>query len=149
MVELDRNFQPIDGTETILEADTVCIAVGFTPLIELAVSAGCQLSYCRGLGGRIPTHDRGMRTSLPHLFIAGDISGVEEASTAMEEGRLAGIHAAGYLQGASREEVAARSEEIWSSLDALRSGQFGQRRHDLKEELVTEGENLHRCVKMG
>ena len=149
LVQLDKNFSPIVGTERIVEADTVCIAVGFTPLVELAVSAGCQLTYCRAFGGRVPTHDRGMRTSLPHIFIAGDIAGVEEASAAMEEGRLAGINAVGYLHGISQEAIAARSTEIWESLNALRSGQFGQLRHDLKEQLVAEGENLRRCVKMG
>ncbi|MGM9545803.1 MAG: NAD(P)/FAD-dependent oxidoreductase [Vescimonas sp.] len=147
LVQLDERFRPIEGTELIVEADTVCVAVGFTPLIELAASAGCQLSYCRPMGGHIPAHCRTMQTSLPHLFIAGDISGVEEASTAMEEGRLAGIHAAARLGVIGQERAEARSAEIWASLDALRSGQFGQRRHDWKEQLITEGEVLLKCAK--
>lgn len=48
----------------------------------------------------IPLHDEDMRTTNPDVYVAGDISGIEEASTAMEEGRLAGTAAAealGYL----------------------------------------------------
>ena len=39
-------------------------------------------------------------TTVPGVYVAGDMTGVEEASTAMEEGKLAGIAAAcslGYL----------------------------------------------------
>ena len=93
LVELDH-FQPVPGTEKVLEADTVCMAVGLTPMIELASMAGCQLAEIPALGGVIPLHDEDMRTSNPDVYIAGDISGIEEASTAMEEGRLAGTAAA-------------------------------------------------------
>ncbi len=146
LIQVDGRFQPIPGTEQVIEADTVCIAVGFTPLIELAAASGCQLTYCRPFGGNLPLHDRSMRTSVAHIFVAGDISGVEEASTAMEEGRLAGINAACQLGLISEENAAARSAQIWAQLNTLRSGQFGQRRHDLKELLIAEGENMHQCV---
>lgn len=35
LVELDH-FKPVPGTEMILDADTVCMAVGLTPMVELA-----------------------------------------------------------------------------------------------------------------
>ena len=38
-----------------------------------------------------------MMTSLPGVYIAGDVSGVEEASIALEEGSIAGAAAADYL----------------------------------------------------
>ena len=94
IVALDEKFQPIAGTEQLLEADTVCIAVGLTPLTELAWLAGCQFTFIPALGGQIPIHDGNMATTVPGLYVAGDIAGAEEASTAMEEGRLSGIAAA-------------------------------------------------------
>lgn len=146
LVRVDSAFHPISGTEQIFPADTICIAVGFTPLIELAAAAGCHLSFCRPFGGSLPTHDHCMRTSIGHIFIAGDISGVEEASTAMEEGRLAGINAARCLGAVSEATAAEESRRIWERLDTLRSGQFGQRRHDLKEKLIAEGEAMFSCA---
>ncbi len=134
LVELDH-FKAIPGTEKIIEADTVCMAVGLTPMTELASLCGCELVESRGLGGLVPVHDHDMRTTNPNVYIAGDISGVEEASTAMEEGRLAGTAAAESLGYIPAKEAARRKEEIHGRLDLLRSGQFGARRAQAKIEI--------------
>lgn len=133
IIQVDDKFQPIPGTEKQLEADTVCMAVGLTPMVELAYLSGCEMTECPALGGVVPLHDENMRTTNKDVYIAGDISGVEEASTAMEEGRLAGVSAAealGYLATADAE---AKKQEIRDRLKLLRSGQFGQRRADAKK----------------
>ena len=75
----------------------------------------------------MPGHDRYMRSSDESIYVVGDIAGVEEASTAMEEGRLAGIHAAyamGYLDEAT---MKARTDETVQRLSSLRQGVFGQK----------------------
>jgi hypothetical protein len=81
-----------------------------------------------------------METTVPGIYVAGDIAGVEEASTAMEEGRLAGISAAaalGYLSGEERER---RCGEVWDRLNSLRSGPYGEGRRKAKELILsTEG----------
>lgn len=46
------------------------------------------------LGSQVPMHDRNMETTKEGIYVAGDSSGVEEASSAIEEGKLAGIAAA-------------------------------------------------------
>ena len=136
LVALDEKFQMIEGTEEILEADTVCIAVGLTPLTELAWLAGCEFTFLPLLGGHIPIHDENMETTLPGLYIAGDIAGAEEASTAMEEGRLAGIAAAEALGHYDSCKAATLKEEVWRRLDALRTGPFGQKRFDAKVQML-------------
>ena len=135
LVELDH-FQPVPGTEKVLEADTVCMAVGLTPMIELASMAGCQLAEIPALGGVIPLHDEDMRTSNPDVYIAGDISGIEEASTAMEEGRLAGTAAAEDLGYVPAAEAAEEKAAIRARLASLRSGEFGQKRADAKAQIL-------------
>ena len=85
----------------------------------------------------VPLHDENMRTSNPIYYVAGDIAGVEEASTAIEEGRLAGIAAAESL-GLSNEKTAEKKQAVRDNLAALRSGAFGQRRFLAKEEMVKE-----------
>lgn len=131
-VELDDNWKPIEGTEKTFEADTVCLAVGLTPLTELAWMAGCNFTFIPSLGGLIPMHDENMETTLPGVYVAGDISGVEEASTAMEEGRLAGVACAESLGLYDAKTAGELKNQIWDRLNALRTGPFGQGRFNAK-----------------
>ncbi len=142
IVELDSGFKQVSGTERILEADTVCLATGLTPLAELAWLAGCKFNFVPAMGGHIPVHDDKMHSTQADIFIAGDISGIEEASTAMEEGRLAGINVAAELGYIAEDEATARSGEIWENLNALRSGYFGQKRRDAKDSMLQKGKEV-------
>ena len=136
IVALDEKFQNIPGTEEIIECDTVCIAVGLTPLTELAWMAGCEFAFIPPLGGHIPIHDGNMATTGPGLYVAGDIAGAEEASTAMEEGRLAGVAAAEALGLYDPATAAPLKEAVWTRMDALRTGPFGQKRYDAKAQML-------------
>lgn len=139
IVAVDECFRPIAGSEREIEAGCVAIATGLTPLAELAALCGCEFAYAPRLGGMVPVHDANMETTVPGIYVAGDISGVEEASTAMEEGRLAGIAAAearGYVAG---EQAAALKAKVWARINALRTGKFGQYRREAKERIIDEG----------
>lgn len=142
LVELDRSFKPVPGTEFMLEADTICLATGLTPLTELAWLAGCRFDFVPAMGGHLPIHDDRMGTTQPDIYIAGDISGIEEASTAMEEGRLAGVNAAAALGYISAAEACERTNEIWANLNALRSGYFGQKRREAKDCMLKRGKEV-------
>ncbi len=131
-IELDEKWQQIKGTEKYFDADTVCLAVGLTPLTELAWMAGCEFTFIPLLGGHVPIHDKNMETTLKGIYVAGDITGVEEASSAMEEGRLAGVACAeslGYYDGS---QALKRKDQIWDRLNALRTGPFGEGRFTAK-----------------
>jgi len=136
IIELAPDWTPIPGTEKELEVDTVCLATGLTPLAELAWLAGCQFKYLGSMGGFVPLHDERMESTVPGIYVAGDIAGIEEASSAMEEGRLAGINAAaslGYITENERERLC---QEIRERLKALRQGPFGEKRQLGKEEII-------------
>lgn len=140
--KLDAKWQPIPGTERAIAADTVCLAVGLNPMTELAWMTGCEFTFLPGLGGHVPMHDANMRTTVPDIYVAGDITGVEEASSAMEEGKLAGIAAAaelGYLDDA---EAEARKNEVRARLDSLRTGMFGEKRQLAKKEQMQRMEEF-------
>ena len=137
IVRLD-NGQPVTGTEFTVEADTVCMAVGLTPMTELAKLAGCAVAEIPALGGLVPLHDRDMRTTHPDIYVAGDIAGVEEASTAMEEGRLAGTAAAQALGYLDEEQAETQKSEIRRRMSVLRSGEFGSVRYTAKDDLICE-----------
>ncbi len=113
----------VEGSERLLEADTLCVAVGLSPMAELAWQAGAQFEYTEALGGFVPVHDACMETTVQGLYAAGDVTGVEEAPVAMEEGNLAGTSAAEALGYLSAEEAAERRAAAYRRLDFLRGGE--------------------------
>jgi thioredoxin reductase len=137
-VDGGSNFLP--GSERTLEVDTVCIGVGLSPRTELARMIGCELLYVPGLGGFMPVHGANMESSRRGVYVAGDIAGVEEASSAMEEGRLAGLSAAASLGLVSASTAERRRSEISKSLSALRTGPLSRERAEAKREVVNTHE---------
>lgn len=122
LVSVDQNWRGIAGTEEKIDVDLICIATGLTPLTELAWIAGCKHCYVPELGGWVPAYSENFETTVPGIYVAGDITGIDEASTAMEEGRIVGVsiaEALGYLEGneakSSREGAFARIREFHTS----------------------------------
>lgn len=126
------------GQELELEADTICIATGLSPLSEMASMAGCLFTYSKTLGGFVPLHDRNMQTTNENIYVAGDVSGIEEASTAMEEGQIAGISVAKALQKEGASQADALIAKCYERLDQLREGAFGAARLSAKEAMFEE-----------
>lgn len=135
IVGVDEKFQPIAGTEQEIEADTVTIGAGLKPTTELLGLLKCAFTFHPVLG-RVPLHNRDMETSNAGVYIAGDTTGVEEANTALEEGRIAGIAAAQALGYIAQDEAQARKDEIWARLETLRMGPFGEKREQAKQDIL-------------
>ena len=140
IAEVDEKFQPVKGTEQFIECDTIGIAVGLTPDIALPSMADVTFVNAGRLGAQVPMHDRNMETTKEGIYVAGDSSGVEEASSAIEEGKLAGIAAAEALGKIDAETAKEAKANVWNSLDQLRTGPFGAGRHDAKEKIIEQME---------
>lgn len=123
---LDDKWQQISGTEQDIPCDTLCLAVGLTPLSELCWQAGCEMAYIRELSGHVAFTDENLETTVPGIYVAGDVSGIEEASSAMVEGRLAGYAAAGSL-GCEAVKAERLVQEAKEELSELRSGPSGEK----------------------
>ena len=67
-----------------------------------------------------------------------NIKDLEEASTAMEEGRLAGLAAAESLGYLPPEEGRRKMAEVRERMTALRIGSFGEDRAVAKEQIMRE-----------
>jgi NADPH-dependent 2,4-dienoyl-CoA reductase/sulfur reductase-like enzyme len=135
IAELDKNFKIIEESKRELEVDLVCIAVGLRPLAELCWIAGMKFDYISELGGFVPLHDENMQSTVPGIYVSGDVTGIEEASTAIEEGRIAGIALSmemGRLAKKPGIKMLARAKE---RLRNLRLGPFGEYRNAAKKSI--------------
>ncbi|MBR3135962.1 MAG: FAD-dependent oxidoreductase [Clostridia bacterium] len=124
--EVDGKFQPIPGTEKRYDVDVMCISVGLSPLNELLAMRGVEMKYVPQLSGYVPMRTESCETSIPGIFVAGDASGIEEASSAMAEGYLAGLCAAAGL-GHVPTDFEQRKQTYLKQLEDLRSGPVGDR----------------------
>lgn len=125
--ELDQKWAGIPGTERDLPVDVVCLAAGLTPLAEVLWQAGAEMRYIPELGGFVPLYDRNMETTAKGVFVAGDVAGIEEASTAMAAGRLAGLCAAHSLGKVAEAEFSTLHQAISGELRQLRAGPTGEK----------------------
>lgn len=123
---LDEKYRPIPGTEKTFSCDLLCLAVGLSPLSEILSQADCQMRWVSELGGLVPLRNQHLETTVPGLYVAGDVCGIEEASSAMIEGRLAGLVAAESL-GYSSSDLAEQKHLANKELFELRSGPMGQK----------------------
>lgn len=139
IAEVDEKFQFIPGTEKHFEVDTICLAVGLSPMSQLLKMAGCQMEDNPKRGGQVPICDERGSTSVPGIFVAGDVSGIEEASSAMIEGRIAGIAAAEYLGYVDGEEAGRMVKEQEEALEGLRQGMFAPQNRGKQIETTDEG----------
>jgi len=124
ITEVDENWQMIAGKEKEFVVDTICIAAGLTPSVELVSQAGGNIRYIPELGGYVPERDNDMRTTASNVFVAGDVSGIEEATTAMIEGKIAGLNAAKDL---SRKIDEKKLGNLKSQIENFRSGPTSQK----------------------
>ena len=124
ITKVDDRWQPVPGSEMDLKVDTICMAVGLTPMSQLSRIAGCEMEDSPVKGGLVPKVNGYCETSIPGIFAAGDVAGIEEASSAMIQGRIAGAAVSmdgGYLDDTTFQ---GRIAEFTKSLDQLRQGQF-------------------------
>jgi len=122
--QVDAHFNPIPGTQKHFDVDTICLAVGLSPMSQLLKMAGCEMVDDPRRGGQVPLVSENGETSIPSIFAAGDVSGIEEASSAMIGGRMSGLSAAAYLGFVSDQERDTGLAELEVALDSLHQGMF-------------------------
>jgi sarcosine oxidase subunit alpha len=123
VARVGRDYQPIEGSEKVFDADLLLLAVGLTPEARLLAEMGAKMVWSSELGGYVPYRNKYMETSVPGVYVAGDASGVEEATTALLTGRIAGLSAAISILGPQKELVEER-EETLRLLEEVRGTQF-------------------------
>lgn len=125
-IKLDEHWNYIPGTETTISCDALCISVGLTPLHQLLSMAEIDMTYVGELGGLIPKKSLTYETSMPRVFACGDVTGIEEASSAMVEGKLAGLMASKSV-GSIHPNFDQLRQEFENQLIVLRQGPCGEK----------------------
>jgi glutamate synthase (NADPH/NADH) small chain len=100
-VRVDPNFKPVDGTEFDIKADLVLLAMGFVhPVHEGMIKA---LGLDLDARGNVRADDKSYRTSLPKVFVAGDMRrGQSLIVWAIREGRQAASAVDAFLMGSTK-----------------------------------------------
>ncbi len=94
--EVDEKWNPIPGTERIIECDTLLLSVGLVPENELSREAGIELDPVTN-GARVNDY---MMTSIPGIFACGNVLHVHDlVDNVSKESERAGMYAARYALG--------------------------------------------------
>jgi NADPH-dependent 2,4-dienoyl-CoA reductase/sulfur reductase-like enzyme len=152
-MECDAAGQTIAGSEQVEACDTLCVGYGFIPQVQLTRLLGCEHRYDGLRGGWVPKFGSDMQTSVPGVFVAGEVAGIGGAYTALAEGWVAGLGAAralGHkiremsLLSAQRERTTRRKfGDLVNAVFAVKPGVFGLIADDTlvcRCEEVTAGE---------
>jgi len=135
--QVDNKWNIIPGTEKHFDVDTICIAVGLSPSAQLLKMAGCE--FKDNGGGWLPVCTPEGETNIKGLYAAGDVSGIEEASSAMIEGRISAASAANSLGFLGEAELRTRLGELERALESLRQGMFAPQNRGRIAEKTDEG----------
>jgi glutamate synthase (NADPH/NADH) small chain len=98
IAEVDGKFQPIPGTEKVLKADLVLLAMGFvSPVHEGMIDT---LGVAKDKRGNVEATEEDYATSMPKVFAAGDMRrGQSLVVWAIREGRQAARSVDLFLMG--------------------------------------------------
>ncbi len=108
-IRLDGSGRPVPGSERLIDdVDTVGLGWGFTPQVEILVSLGAETRLDDD-GSLVGVADDTLQSTVPGLYLPGEVSGVGGAALAVVEGLLAGQAAAESLAGPDRETATAES----------------------------------------
>lgn len=94
LVPLSENGEVLSDQSFDIACDTICMAFGAVPNIELASVAGCKIHFDAAKGGWVPLLGPAMEASEDRIYVVGKGAGVSEhsflgSSIAEEQGRRA------------------------------------------------------------
>jgi thioredoxin reductase len=114
LVTLDARGEVVAGSEKTVVCDTVCVAVGHTPSIELVAAAGCEVQFDERLGIWLPRL-QGTVTSIARIQAIGACAGSDE----FQDSAQSAIRAV-----AADEDIPSASEPIAPTLAQAPAGQL-------------------------
>jgi NAD(P)H-nitrite reductase large subunit len=136
-VKIDRNGRAQPGSEAVHPCESLALGYGFVANIELAQLAGCRLEYDKNRGGWMVWVTEDLKTSVPGIFAAGEITGIAGAAKAVTEGQLAALSILLNLAKISSDTFLARSTPLKKARNQhLRFGGYFNAQHKIPGEII-------------
>ncbi|WP_109481094.1 FAD-dependent oxidoreductase [Paraburkholderia sp. C35] len=130
----------VDGRTHTFDCDRIASGFGLVPNTTLARALGCATN-AKHAAGAIAIDDA-QRTSVDHIFAAGECTGVGGMELARVDGRIAGLAAVGVESGASVQRLK-QERSRWQRFAARVETAFALRDHAL--QLPADNTLLCRC----
>ena len=116
---VDEAWIPV-STGTSVAADSVCLAFGFVPNLDLAHLLGCEILYEPLLSAYRVNTDAEMRTTRKRVYAAGETVGIGGARLAASTGAVAGLTFARDVGLVADSEYRERSKKLEQHVGRLR-----------------------------
>ena len=136
MTKLNTDYSHVPGSQFKVDCDFICIGVGLNPAYDLVQLFNPKMVRSGVLGGFVPIRDKTYRFA-ENAYIAGDCGSIEEATTAILEGGLAGLHVTEALDIRS-EEISEKIAEYEHALEEDRSSPFSARLKAAMNEITVD-----------
>lgn len=94
-----------------LSVDSILTNFGFVPGLQFARLMTCKTVWDPAGSCWVASCDADQRSSVPHVLVAGEITGIAGHRVALAEGTIAGLRAAADLDFLSSDEFESRSRE--------------------------------------
>jgi len=65
--KVDKNWNPVPGTEEEISVDTICLSVGLSSSYRLALHAGCKTVFIREMGKKFPRNGQVRIIFISHI----------------------------------------------------------------------------------
>lgn len=136
-----------------IDCDRLGICFGFLVNSELVRQVGADCAWSDRRGGWIARHDEWMQTTVPGMFVAGEITGMAGGEVAAEEGGLAALGCALDAGRIDRDRAAGQAGAYRQRL--RRANHFARMLCDLAwpgsalfEQLQADDANLCKCEEV-
>ena len=116
-----EQWRPVRERSISLQVDCAAIGYGFVPRTQVAQMLRCAHGYDRQAGGYRPVTDEWQRTSVRHVYAAGDNAGVHGSPVAMLEGRLAALACLADMLALTQEKAEEKAEPLRRKAARIRS----------------------------
>ena len=111
---------------------------GYDDVLQWRSSNPAVVSVDRN--GNLTAYQEGVATIYATTYYSGTLSCTVTVQNNIGRVKLAGIAAAEALGKIDAETAKEAKDNVWSSLDQLRTGPFGAGRHDAKEQIIEQME---------
>jgi len=150
---INSNGKVVQDDARNIPCDRLGICFSFLASSELARQAGADICWSSSGGGWVVQHDEWMSSSVPGIFVAGEITKVAGADVAQYEGRLAGLGIARAIGRLEHKQASHLAQPIRRQLDSL--NQFADALKNLSypgkrllTQLMTDSATLCKCEEV-